>query len=43
MTQDFFSFADLVKGIDDLMQFYQQKTKEIRLLLEYAPELGVAA
>ena len=43
MTQDFFSFAELVKGIDDLMQFYQQKTKEIRLLLEYALELEVAA
>lgn len=43
MTHDFFSFADLVKGIDDLMQLYRQKTEEIRQLLDCTLELGVAA
>lgn len=43
MTQDFFSFADLVKGIDDLMQFFQQKAEEILQLLNSAIELEVAA
>jgi hypothetical protein len=43
MTQDFFSFADLVKGIDELMEFYRQKAEEIHQLLDCALELEVAA